>query len=138
MTQAQSTLGLSVLVVDDQRTMRGIVRGFLNQMGIRTVHEADNGRAALDWLLSPEGARVDAVLCDLHMPDMDGMDLCAKLRRSKGRMDGVPFILVTGEKDSLVLEVTRQVGANAVLHKPFSAADLKRTLEQSLGFSGWE
>jgi two-component system chemotaxis response regulator CheY len=116
--------------------MRSIIRNLLGQIGIRQVYEAENGERALQWLSTAASSGVDAILCDLHMPGGDGMHLCVRLRRSRGHhAASVPFIIVTGETDDLVLDVVRGVGANGVLHKPFSPAQLRSTLEQAIGFS---
>lgn len=127
---------IRVLVVDDQRTMREIIRRLLGQLGIRDVDDAENGAEALDKLRDARAAKPDIVICDLHMEKMDGMDFCNKVRRAKDEsLRGIPVIILTGEQDTLVHDVTKQVGATTVLVKPVSAEDLKAQIEAAVGFT---
>ena len=64
---------LSVLVVDDQQHVRQWIRGVLSTLGVEHVTEAKDGRAALQAVTEP-GAAFDLILCDLRMPDMDGIE----------------------------------------------------------------
>lgn len=128
--------GLMVLVIDDQRTMRRIVRDLLKQIGITHVEEASNGKAALDFIDKGGTKTPDVVICDLHMDKMDGLEFCNKLRLS--RQDDVrqiPVIVLTGDSDNLMLEVTAQIGVLAILSKPVSAPVLQDTISKAVGFS---
>ena len=74
---SESTLvELRALIVDDQRTMRSIVRALLSQLGITDVVEAADGAEALALIEAPGEAPPDFVICDLHMKDGDGMAFC--------------------------------------------------------------
>jgi CheY-like chemotaxis protein len=65
--------GLSVLVIDDQQHVRKFIRDQLNTFGIEKIEEATSGRAALQVVTQP-GVVFDLILCDLRMPDMDGIE----------------------------------------------------------------
>lgn len=123
---------IHVLIVDDQRTMRSILRQVLHQAEIRNISEAENGEEALLRLKEAKDNPPDIVICDLHMDKMDGMQFVNCLRRDK---DNIPVLILTGEKDEFVLDVTLQVGATKVLSKPISSADLAREISQAIGFS---
>ena len=132
-TEANS---LRVLVVDDQRTMRSIIRRLLNQIAVHEIDEAEDGEQALELLHNPTGEKPDIVICDLHMENMDGMDFCNHLRRDKNdEIRHIPVIILTGEQDTFVHSVTKQVGATTVLIKPVSAGDLKTQIEAAVGFT---
>ncbi len=73
MSETQAT-SIRVLVIDDHRTMRQIVRRLLGQIGIHDVEDAEDGAAALKILHSPQAKQPDLIICDLHMEKMDGMD----------------------------------------------------------------
>ena len=67
---------------------------------------------------------------------MDGMDFCNKLRLDKNEvLRSIPVKIRTGERDTFVHDVTRQVGATMVLVKPISAGDLKAQIEAAVGFT---
>ncbi len=126
---------LRVLVVDDYQSMRSIIRQLLSQSGIHRVDEASNGADALDRLVDPSSADPDVIICDLHMDGMDGMEFCNRMRRDKRvRNRSIPVLILTGEHDELMLEVTRQAGATAVLKKPISAPDLLNHIRSAIGF----
>ena len=135
MTETE-TSSIRVLVVDDQRTMREIIRRLLNQIGVRDIDDAEDGEQALEKLHSPTAEKPDIVICDLHMEKMDGMDFCNHVRRDKNdAIRGIPVIILTGEQDTFVHDVTKQVGATTVLVKPVSAGDLKTQIEAAVGFT---
>jgi len=126
---------LRVLIVDDQRTMRMIVRDLLSKISITDVEEAENGVDALEKLQNPSFAPPDLVICDLHMDKMDGMQLVNMVRRNKvPRLAGIPIIILTGDKDSFMHEVSSQAGATKVLTKPISAPDLRAEIAAVIGF----
>ena len=135
MTETE-TSSIRVLVVDDQRTMREIIRRLLGQIGVRDVDDAEDGEQALEKLHNPTAEKPDIVICHLHMDKMDGMDFCNHVRRDKNdAIRGLPIIILTGEQDTFVHDVTKQVGATTVLVKPVSAEDLKTQIEAAIGFT---
>ena len=117
--------------------MREILRHLLGQIGVRDVANAENGEAPpLDMLHSPRAKEPDLIICDLHMEKMDGMDFCNRLRHDKNDvLRAIPVIILTGEQDTFVHDVTRQVGATTVLVKPISAGDLEAQIEAAVGFT---
>jgi CheY-like chemotaxis protein len=126
---------LRALVVDDQATMRKIVRRLLRDIGIQNVAEAENGRAALAALLDRNVEYPDIIICDLHMEQMSGTEFIHKLRRAKEiRNRDVPVIVLTGEDDEMLLDVTRQVGANAVMKKPITVLELSHRIAAVVGY----
>ena len=130
------TSSIRVLVVDDQRTMRKIIRQLLSQIGVHDVDDAEDGEQALAMLHNPTGDMPDIVICDLHMEKMDGMDFCNHVRRDKNEdIRAIPIIILTGEQDTFVHDVTKQVGAATIMIKPVSAGDLKTQIQAAVGFT---
>lgn len=88
-------------------------------------------------LCNPSFTDPDVIICDLHMETMDGLEFCNQVRRDEGiRTRAIPIIVLTGDRDTMVHEVSRQVGATAVLAKPISADQLLEQIHTAIGFSG--
>ena len=116
--------------------MREIVRRLLGQIGVRDVADAEDGAAALERLHSPQAKEPDPIICDLHMEKMAAMDVCNTLRHDKNAgLRAIPVIIPTGEQDTFVHDVTRQVGATMVPAKPVSAGDLEGQVVAAVGFT---
>lgn len=120
---------MKLLIVDDSKAMRMIVRRTLRQAGYghHDVQEASNGREALEALGS---AGADVVLSDWNMPEMSGMELLARLQADGVR---VPFGFVTSESTPEMRERARQAGALFLIAKPFTAESFQAALAPVLG-----
>lgn len=120
---------LKVLVVDDQNSVRQMTRMTLEQLGVRLIHEAENGRAAMNTAaLQP----LDLIISDFNMPEMDGLALLHAVRGHPVARK-VPFILLTGRGDRELVVKAAQAGANNYLIKPFTADTLRQKIEQVMG-----
>ncbi len=120
---------LKVLVVDDQNSVRQMTRITLEQIGIRQIHEAENGKLAMDTAaLQP----LDLIISDFNMPEMDGLALLRAVRGHPAARK-VPFILLTGRGDRELVVKAAQAGANNYLIKPFTADILRQKIEQVMG-----
>ncbi|HEY6834550.1 MAG TPA: response regulator [Pseudolabrys sp.] len=121
--------GLKVLVVDDQNSVRQMTRMTLEQIGVRHIHEAENGKKAIDTAsLQP----LDLIISDYNMPEMDGLELLHAVRGHPAARR-VPFILVTGRGDRELVVKAAQAGANNYVVKPFTADILRTKIEQVVG-----
>ncbi len=120
---------LKVLVVDDQASVRQMTRMALEKLGIRMIHEAVNGQEALATAVAQ---RIDLIISDYNMPEMDGVGL---LRAVRGHLSirKVPFIMVTGRGDRELVVKAAQAGVNNYIVKPFDDATLRTKLEAVLG-----
>lgn len=128
---------IQVMVIDDHATMRKIVRHLLSQIGIFDVVEADNGINALEILNDDtREEKPDVIISDLHMDGMDGIELCNKIRLSKklGVKD-IPILMLTGELDDFILDVSKQVGVRKIMTKPIGAPELKGHISDALGYA---
>ena len=127
---------LSVLVIDDQKSMRSILRSLLKQIGVGNVEEAGGGEEAIGRLVNSQIKFPDLIICDLHMEKMDGLEFCNTVRRSEAlRNRSVPILMLTGDRDDLLHEVSKQVGALSVLTKPITAEELKGHISTAVGYS---
>lgn len=127
---------LRVLVIDDHRSMRSIIKSLLHKIGIEDAAEAENGKVALEYLRAPDVEFPDVIICDLHMDEMDGMQFCNIVRNDKNlRNHGVPILMLTGDSDKMLHEVSKQVGAMSVLTKPVSSEILGKHIEKAVGYA---
>lgn len=115
-----------ILVVDDSSLMRSFAKGSLKQLKLNNVDEAENGEEAL---LKLKKDMYDLVLSDLHMPNMNGLELLRAVRSDINLKD-IPFIIMTldGKKDVL-LEAVKE-GLNDYLIKPVTAGPLGQKLKK--------
>ena len=120
---------IRVLVVDDQLTMRALVRSALQQIGFSDVSEAPDGEEGLKTLIA-KGCQL--VISDYNMPKMDGLQLLKAIREYKP-LSRTPFIILTGNADRKVLEDGAKLGLNNYLTKPFTPDNLRRSLEAIVG-----
>ena len=125
--QIQKQLGaLKVLIVDDENTMRKVTRSLLQAIGVKNIHEANNGRSGLDAIctLAP-----DVVILDWQMPSLTGAQFVRRVRSPANfPLPGVPIIMLTafGERSRVVEAV--QLGVNEFLLKPVSSKALQARL----------
>ena len=98
-------------------------------MGIRLIHEAENGKDALDKAI---GQPLDLIISDFNMPEMDGLGLLRAVRGHQA-IRKLPFILLTGRGDRELVVKAAQAGVNNYLVKPFNDVVLRQKMEQVLG-----
>jgi len=124
-----NAVSLKVLVVDDQDSVRKMTCFTLEQMGIRILHEAENGMRAMEIAsLQP----IDLIISDYYMDKMDGLDLLRAVR-AHPIVRRVPFILLTGRGDRELVIKAAQAGVNNYLIKPFTVDVLRQKIEQVMG-----
>ena len=113
-----------ILVVDDSKAMRMIVRRTLKQAGFGhyDVDEATNGADALTKI---RGGAPSLVLSDWNMPDMSGYELLTKLREEQ---INVPFAMITTEGTPEMRAKAAQAGALFLIQKPFTPEELARAV----------
>ncbi|HAH10723.1 MAG TPA: response regulator [Alphaproteobacteria bacterium] len=117
-----------IMAVDDSKTMRDMVSFTLRNAGFQ-VSEAEDGKAALNALSS---AKVDAVITDLNMPNMDGVSLIKALRADP-RYKTTPILMLTTESDPAKKSEGRDAGATGWLVKPFNPEKLVETVKKVCG-----
>ena len=120
---------LKVLVVDDQSSMRAVTRMALEKIGVRLIHEAENGQTALQKAVAQP---LDLIISDFNMPEMDGLGLLRAVRGHPA-VRKLPFILITGRGDRELVVTAAQAGVNNYLVKPFTEATLREKMEQVIG-----
>ncbi|OYU77284.1 MAG: hypothetical protein CFE32_06300 [Alphaproteobacteria bacterium PA3] len=120
---------LNVLVVDDQQSMRILVKTCLNQIGVKEIREAADGEAGLRELI---GKPAHLVISDYNMPKIDGLAFLRAIR-AHPPVANTAFIMLTGRADAELVQRAVQFGVNNFLVKPFTTAQLKAKLESVFG-----
>jgi len=113
-----------ILVVEDDARLAEMLSEYLGEAGFRVTLAAD-GSAALTQLASTD---MDAVVLDLTLPDMDGLDVCRRLR---GTFD-TPVLMLTARGDATDRIVGLELGADDYLPKPFQPRELLARLRAIL------
>lgn len=108
-----------VLLVDDEADILEILRYNFEQHGY-DVHTARNGAAAL---ARAEAIRPDLLVVDVMMPEMDGIELCRRIRHDPA-LSSTPILILTARTDEETAEDGLVAGADAVLHKPVTLPDI--------------
>ena len=108
-----------ILAVDDSKTMREMVSFTLKGAGYEVV-EAEDGKAALTTL---NGGKVDAIITDLNMPNMNGFELIRAVRANPA-YKFTPILMLTTEGDAAKKEEGKAAGATGWIVKPFNPEKL--------------
>jgi two-component system chemotaxis response regulator CheY len=121
-----ATAPLNVLIVDDSAAIRKILQRVLRQtdLPLGEIHEAGDGAEAVDML---QTRSFGLVLSDINMPQMDGLQLLARIKAMES-MKGVPVIMITTEGGQGRVMEAVQLGAAGYVRKPFTADQIKEKL----------
>ncbi|MBP8626623.1 MAG: response regulator [Syntrophorhabdaceae bacterium] len=116
-----------ILVVDDSSTMRKLINYILRKRDYH-ITEAEDGIDALEKLID---AKVDLVIADLNMPNMDGIELVRSLRNNYYHLD-TPIIMLTTTRDENLRRAALEAGVNLFLNKPIQPNILLYKVESLL------
>lgn len=116
-----------ILVVDDDPTVAEVVARYLLRAGF-TVERAADGRAALERVAAN---RPDLVVLDLMLPEIDGLEVCRRLRADPAAQ-GVPVVMLTAKGDEQDRVTGLELGADDYVTKPFSPRELVLRIQSVL------
>jgi CheY-like chemotaxis protein len=118
----------TVLLVDDEETLRSIGKVLLKALGFSTITAA-NGREALE-LYRSRGSEIDLVMLDLIMPEMGGVEAYHELRKINPVL---PVVICSGYDEESVADVIDADNRARFLHKPYNPLELRRVLNEMTG-----
>jgi len=113
-----------LLMIEDDTRLAEMVGEYLGQSGLHVTHRAD-GKSGLAQLQGPEaGPLPDLVILDLMLPDMDGLEVCRRIRSLQGPAAQVPVLMLTAKGDPMDRIIGLELGADDYLPKPFEPREL--------------
>ncbi|MFH1362691.1 MAG: response regulator [Candidatus Omnitrophota bacterium] len=119
---------IKILFVEDEPDIVYFMVNFLKEKGYEAI-PATSGKEALKLL---QEDRFNLAIIDLILPDMNGNDLCAMIRHDK-KTKQLPIIISTGIGDSFTQGISKDLGVNQFLNKPYTAENLCLAIENCLG-----
>jgi len=121
----ESSKGLTILVVDDEPVVRKVLERSLIREGFRVV-TAGNGVEGLERI---RGTKVDIVISDIMMPQMDGLEFLVEV---KSDFAHIPVILITGFADQFTGKQALEAGAEDFIVKPFKNHEIRYALQRTM------
>jgi len=119
-----------VLMIEDDERLAGMVATYLEPQGFRVSHAA-TATAGIAMLQRDEHA-FKLVLLDLMLPDMDGLDVCRRIRALAAPLRSIPVVMLTAKGDPFDRVVGLEIGADDYLPKPFEPRELLARLRAVL------
>lgn len=116
---------MKILVVDDEQSIRELLEFNLKKNGYETLTAAD-GREALQ---KAEGT--DLILLDLMLPEIDGIEVCRRLKTAAKTAD-IPIIMLTAKAEEVDRIIGLEMGADDYVAKPFSMRELMARIKAVL------
>ncbi|GAB5352485.1 response regulator [Qipengyuania sp. 483] len=120
---------IKVMVVDDQTSMRAMIRRTLQDLGFRDVRDKASATEALDDVRSN---RVHLIISDYNMPEMDGLQFLQEVRKDSV-IGKTVFIMLTASAEKEIVQKAAEMGVNNYVVKPFTPAALKEKIERVFG-----
>lgn len=114
----------TILVVDDEKEIRDLVEIFLQNEGYKIV-KATNGIEALDII---RNLRIDLIILDIMMPEMDGIETCINIRKN----NNMPIIMLSAKNEDMDKIIGLTTGADDYLAKPFNPLELLARVKSQL------
>jgi two-component system chemotaxis response regulator CheY len=120
----------NILVVDDSKVIRAVIKKTLGLAGveINKLYEAQNGKEALDILKQHP---VDLVFSDIHMPEMNGIEMIEQMA-TDGILRDIPVIIVSSEGNKARMGELLDKGARAYVRKPFTPELIRDLVQETM------
>jgi DNA-binding response OmpR family regulator len=110
-------------MIEDDARLANMVAQYLGQSGY-SVSNALTAQAGLAQLQTPLAGPVELVILDLMLPDMDGLEVCRRIRALSGAVAQVPVLMLTAKGDPMDRIIGLEMGADDYLPKPFEPREL--------------
>jgi len=110
----------SLLLIDDDQRLADLMREYLSRSGYAVECALEGGTG----LTAVKSGKSDLVILDLMLPDMDGLDVCRKIRALPDATADVPVLILTAKSDPMDRIIGLELGADDYLSKPFEPREL--------------
>src|SRR6516162_10270028 len=120
----------TVLVVDDERDTNDILASLVQARGFDAIQVFSGEQA----MVAIAERQPDLILLDLMLPDLDGFELCDRLKRARAT-NLIPIVMVTALQDAHHRAAGVRVGANGYLIKPFTPPQLYKVMDDALAWN---
>ncbi|MFZ4441405.1 MAG: response regulator [Syntrophales bacterium] len=124
-------MSFNVLIVDDSNAMRAVIRKIISMSGFKMDKclNAGNGKEALDILVNEW---VDVIISDINMPEINGLELLARLKQDDLYKE-IPVIMISTEGSDERMQEAFDCGAQGFIKKPFLPEELRKILYETIG-----
>ena len=119
----------TVLVIDDSETVRVQLLRAFEEAGYEVL-EAENGRLGLEEMKKSKD-KIDIVLCDVNMPEMDGLEMVRQVHVEED-LRNIPILMLTTEASKASKEIGKDAGVVAWITKPFKSEKVIGAVERIL------
>ena len=117
---------MKILLVENSKNIRKILKGILHHLGYNRIVEADNGRSALT-LLKKE--KINLIISNWYIPKMSGLDLL-KAVRSDDSLKSTHFFMVTYQAEKEKIISALEAGVSRYILMPFTSEVLKKNIDE--------
>jgi CheY-like chemotaxis protein len=123
----------TVLIVDDNETVRQIVHSVVERLGFMKIVEAENGADA--WMQVEKSVRMGTslqlIVCDIDMPTMNGIEFLSRVRDHRVTRN-LPFILLTAHAEEELVKQAIASGVTNYLTKPFCMNSVEKKIRETM------
>jgi DNA-binding response OmpR family regulator len=130
----KSKLAKRSFLVADKRELLSLMVPYLQDMGVRKILRATDGRAAIDMLNNPQ-YHVDMIICDWALPNLSGLDVLKYVRKKFGK---TPFLMLSARVTRESIAAAAEHGVNGYLAKPFTVQLLEKRVVALLQALPWD
>lgn len=113
-----------LLMIEDDTRLAEMVSEYLGQSGLHVTHRADGTSGLQQLQAQPADTLPDLVILDLMLPDMDGLEVCRRIRALQGPAAQLPILMLTAKGDPMDRIIGLEMGADDYLPKPFEPREL--------------
>ena len=118
------TMSTHLLMIEDDTRLARMVGEYLGQSGFQFAHAANGTDGLAQLQVGSPTEPADLVILDLMLPDMDGLEVCRRLRALPGAAAQVPVLMLTAKGDPMDRVIGLEIGADDYLPKPFEPREL--------------
>jgi two-component system chemotaxis response regulator CheY len=124
---------LKIIVIDDQKAQRQVIKLILQQIGFKHIDTAASGADGIATMQTAQDGNepFEFIICDYEMPEMTGIDTFNKLQEDEN-LKKIPFLLISGDADRSFIQTAIKTGIRHILLKPFTKQGMVNEMSKIL------